>query len=36
LSLFRHSSEQRALATAVQLFVERRLFLNGDRTVVFK
>jgi formyltetrahydrofolate deformylase len=29
-------SERRALATAVQLFIERRVFLNGDRTVVFK
>jgi len=29
-------SERRALATAVQLFLERRVFLNGDRTVVFK
>jgi formyltetrahydrofolate deformylase len=29
-------SERRALATAVQLVVERRVFLNGDRTVVFK
>jgi formyltetrahydrofolate deformylase len=29
-------SERRALATAVKLFIERRIFLNGDRTVVFK
>lgn len=29
-------SERRALATAVQLVIERRVFLNGDRTVVFK
>jgi len=29
-------SERRALATAVQLVLERRVFLNGDRTVVFK
>jgi formyltetrahydrofolate deformylase len=29
-------SERRALATAVKLVLERRVFLNGDRTVVFK
>jgi formyltetrahydrofolate deformylase len=29
-------SERRALATAVQLFLEWRVFLNADRTVVFK
>lgn len=29
-------SERRALASAVKLVLERRVFLNGDRTVVFK
>lgn len=29
-------SERRALATAVKLVLEQRVFLNGDRTVVFK
>jgi formyltetrahydrofolate deformylase len=29
-------SERRALAAAVRLVLERRVFLNGDRTVIFK
>jgi len=29
-------SERRALSTAVRRLIERRVFLNGSRTVVFK
>ena len=29
-------SERRALSTAVRLAIEHRVFLNGDRTVIFK
>jgi formyltetrahydrofolate deformylase len=29
-------SECKALSSAVRLHVERRVFLNGDRTVVFR
>jgi formyltetrahydrofolate deformylase len=29
-------SERRALSTAVRLAIEHRIFLNGNRTVVFR